>query len=341
MHLRGIRLRTRKPFRSIWRRMEDRLELCWRISFESWGEKVGCWSGREWMTVAWEGLLFSSGFAFQSMNVSSLALRVCGRHKWNAVQATGHFQICALFHLTLCSSAYALTFQLWKIGGIHKTYCNVKFFSFIETSTHPQHHINDIYRSSTSSRPSQPWHQTQTQPNPPNYPREAKMKSNYTNRDLIQELQYFGHLSNLANWQRLCLDLSLNDDLSSIRKFKKVPFPLPSLTSHLTPTNENETDLRFEQALQKVWVNIWDFLDQVQGGRKARIFETRSQLAKYMKKQGKFCPKGMVKVYPPLKALLVHMNWDRMRGKSSFDEEDMKIDRWGLWNGHKICHPEI
>ncbi len=65
-----------------------------------------------------------------------------------------------------------------------------------------------------------------------------KQKPNHTK--VFEEWKaYFGAESNLANWQRLCGDLGLDDNLPSITKCKQVPSPrfphllplLPSTTA--------------------------------------------------------------------------------------------------------------
>jgi hypothetical protein len=128
-------------------------------------------------------------------------------------------------------------------------------------------------------------------------------------RNIAQEFEnYFGNETNLANWQNLCEDVGIKDDLNSIRKCKLVRRPLS--------LNNSKGDeylgtlliiLPCLQALNGVWVNIHDLLDAVNNNSKPRIFKTERALAAYTMSTGKIYPKKEAKKGGPVRALLAHI----------------------------------
>ncbi len=67
--------------------------------------------------------------------------------------------------------------------------------------------------------------------NSPSRSKMARRKSKKKKRDIAAEFsRYFGKDTELENWQRLCGDLGLDDELPSIKKCRKVPSS-QSLTS--------------------------------------------------------------------------------------------------------------
>ncbi|KAK3310037.1 uncharacterized protein B0T15DRAFT_386951 [Chaetomium strumarium] len=95
---------------------------------------------------------------------------------------------------------------------------------------------------------------------------------------IVQEFNdYFG-TGTLDDWQRLCQDIGLEGDLSSITRCRK--------------------------ALRTVHVNIHDLIDAVKQGRRPRRFRNAEQLAQYTVATGKIYPKRCVKEMGPVKALM-------------------------------------
>ncbi|CAG8974233.1 hypothetical protein HYALB_00009721 [Hymenoscyphus albidus] len=100
-------------------------------------------------------------------------------------------------------------------------------------------------------------------------------------RNIVREWkEYFGNESNLQNWQRLCGDLDIVGDLSSKTK---------------------------SQALEGIWVNIWDFLDDVKSGVPVRKFRSQASLAEYTISTQRIYPKKEAKKQGPVRALLAHI----------------------------------
>ncbi|KAF4631442.1 hypothetical protein G7Y89_g6692 [Cudoniella acicularis] len=101
-------------------------------------------------------------------------------------------------------------------------------------------------------------------------------------RDVVEEFdRYFGNASNLANWQRLCWDVGIEEDLNSVRKCR--------------------------QALSKVFVNIWDLLDAVKADTTPTLFPNRRELANYTMRTRRVYPKEKAKEEGPVRALLIHI----------------------------------
>ncbi|KAK4240918.1 hypothetical protein C8A03DRAFT_12760 [Achaetomium macrosporum] len=97
-------------------------------------------------------------------------------------------------------------------------------------------------------------------------------------RSIVQEFNdYFG-TGTLDDWQRLCRDVGLEGDLSSITKCRK--------------------------ALRTVHVNIHDLVDAVKQGQRPRRFRNAQELAEYTLRTRKIYPKRFVKEMGPVKALL-------------------------------------
>jgi len=92
---------------------------------------------------------------------------------------------------------------------------------------------------------------------------------------------YFREDTMLGNWQRLCSDLGIQDNLSSIGKCKR--------------------------SLKGIWVNIWDFLDAVRLGAQVRRFGSQRLLAEYTIKNNLIYPREKAKRSGPLKILLAHI----------------------------------
>ncbi|ESZ94628.1 hypothetical protein SBOR_4975 [Sclerotinia borealis F-4128] len=92
---------------------------------------------------------------------------------------------------------------------------------------------------------------------------------------------YFGNETQLANWQRLCVDVGMEEIPSSITKCRK--------------------------ALGKVWVNIYDFLDAKAEGKPVKRYKSEQKLAMYTMKSGKIYPKKQAKQGGPARVLLAHI----------------------------------
>ncbi|KAH8676519.1 hypothetical protein BGZ60DRAFT_371764 [Tricladium varicosporioides] len=110
----------------------------------------------------------------------------------------------------------------------------------------------------------------------------ARRRRRHKNFDVVEEWdRYFGSEDNLENWQRLCRDVGIDDELPSIRQCKK--------------------------ALETVWVNIHDLLRAIRTDTPVRIFETKDDLIEYTRKKGKYFPREKAKEGGPVKALLKHI----------------------------------
>ncbi|KAK7987728.1 hypothetical protein PG990_004578 [Apiospora arundinis] len=92
--------------------------------------------------------------------------------------------------------------------------------------------------------------------------------------------EYFQN-DDLENWQRLMKDLGLEGEFRS------------------------KTQCR--NALKKVWVNIYDFLEAVRADRLVHRFATEALLSRYTQKTGKIFPKKHVKKSSPLASLMAHI----------------------------------
>ncbi|TVY86631.1 hypothetical protein LAWI1_G006506, partial [Lachnellula willkommii] len=93
--------------------------------------------------------------------------------------------------------------------------------------------------------------------------------------------RYFGSPDNLENWQRLCHDVGVEDDLSSITKCR--------------------------EALKGIWINIYDFLDAVKKDEQPRRFPSQRALARYTIRTWRIYPKKKAKEGGPVRALLAHI----------------------------------
>ncbi|KAF8848917.1 hypothetical protein BDZ45DRAFT_698001 [Acephala macrosclerotiorum] len=98
--------------------------------------------------------------------------------------------------------------------------------------------------------------------------------------------QYFGNPNKLKNWQRLCYYLGLKGGFNSITQCKT--------------------------ALKSVRVNIFDLRDQIRGGKKARLFKTKGELAKYTRKNKKAYRRTQAKREGLVRALLRVISWWEM-----------------------------
>ncbi|RDW78022.1 hypothetical protein BP5796_05874 [Coleophoma crateriformis] len=101
-------------------------------------------------------------------------------------------------------------------------------------------------------------------------------------RNIVAEFAaYFGKEEKLENWQRLCLDLGICDEISSITKCRK--------------------------GLRRVWVNIYDFLDAKAKGDPVPRFGSQRALAEYTIKTRRIYPKKAAKEGGPVRELLAHI----------------------------------
>ncbi|KAI1447910.1 hypothetical protein F5Y02DRAFT_327458 [Annulohypoxylon stygium] len=89
--------------------------------------------------------------------------------------------------------------------------------------------------------------------------------------------EYFG-AGDLPAWQRLMADLGIPGNFTSKTQCRK--------------------------ALRNVWVNIVDFLRDVQEGRQPHHFKTQNELSKYTQNTRKIYPRRLVPQDSPLKSLL-------------------------------------
>ncbi|KAI1107502.1 hypothetical protein F4804DRAFT_161907 [Jackrogersella minutella] len=87
---------------------------------------------------------------------------------------------------------------------------------------------------------------------------------------------YFG-TGDLEDWRRLMVDLGLSGTFTSKTQCRK--------------------------ALQHVWVNIVDFLEDVKEGRQPYRFENEKALRKYTRKTKRFYPKSLMPKGSPLRSL--------------------------------------
>ncbi|KAK7952074.1 uncharacterized protein PG986_007802 [Apiospora aurea] len=85
----------------------------------------------------------------------------------------------------------------------------------------------------------------------------------------------------LENWQRLMKDLGFQEEFRS------------------------KTQCR--NALKKVWINIYDFLDAVKAGKPVYQFKTEVELSHYTKKTGRVYPKRHIQKGSPLARLMAHI----------------------------------
>ncbi|KAI9645466.1 hypothetical protein NHQ30_006205 [Ciborinia camelliae] len=92
---------------------------------------------------------------------------------------------------------------------------------------------------------------------------------------------YFGNETQLANWQRLCIDVGMEEIPTSITQCRK--------------------------ALGKVWVNIFDFLDAKAEGKPVKRYKSEQKLATYTINSGKIYPKKQAKQGGPARVLLAHI----------------------------------
>lgn len=58
-----------------------------------------------------------------------------------------------------------------------------------------------------------------------------------------------------------------------------------------------------DQALIRVWVNIYDFLDAVDNGSRVQFFPNQHKLAQYTVNESKIFPKRFIEKGSPLAAL--------------------------------------
>ncbi|KAB8303264.1 hypothetical protein EYC80_004706 [Monilinia laxa] len=110
----------------------------------------------------------------------------------------------------------------------------------------------------------------------------AKLKTGKTKKkDVVGLWQgYFGNETELENWQRLCVDVGMEEVPTSITQCRK--------------------------ALGKVWVNIFDFLDAKAEGKPVKRYKSERKLATYTMNSGKIYPKEKAKQGGPVRALLAH-----------------------------------
>lgn len=86
---------------------------------------------------------------------------------------------------------------------------------------------------------------------------------------------FFGSDAKLENWQRLCDDLGLQGDLTSITKCRKVCL-------HCTTWDFTKSRLiGINQMLGGIWVNIWNFLDAKRIGTQVKRFSSQRLLGEY------------------------------------------------------------
>ncbi|OTB06644.1 hypothetical protein M426DRAFT_9422 [Hypoxylon sp. CI-4A] len=101
------------------------------------------------------------------------------------------------------------------------------------------------------------------------------------NRQAVQAWNaYFGR-GDLEDWQSLMFDLGFSEFFSSKTQCRK--------------------------ALKYVWVNIVDFLDDVDQGRPTHRFRNQYELGKYTRKHKKFYPRKSIPKGSPLRRLLANV----------------------------------
>ncbi|KAI6093733.1 hypothetical protein F4821DRAFT_274197 [Hypoxylon rubiginosum] len=91
---------------------------------------------------------------------------------------------------------------------------------------------------------------------------------------------YFGP-GELTDWKRLMADLGFTQEFTSKNQCRK--------------------------ALDPVWVNIEDYLDDIDNGRPIRRFNNEVLLSQYTKEEEKFYPKNAIPKGSPLRRLLAHI----------------------------------
>ncbi|KAJ8071679.1 hypothetical protein OCU04_001998 [Sclerotinia nivalis] len=111
----------------------------------------------------------------------------------------------------------------------------------------------------------------------------SKQKLTKTKKNTVVGLweDYFGNETQLANWQRLCVDVGMEETPTSITQCRK--------------------------ALGKVWVNIFDFLDAKAEGKLVKRYSSERELATYTLDSGKIFPKIRAKQGGPARVLLAHI----------------------------------
>ncbi|KAL2259467.1 hypothetical protein VTK26DRAFT_6849 [Humicola hyalothermophila] len=95
---------------------------------------------------------------------------------------------------------------------------------------------------------------------------------------IVREFEKYFGTGTLEDWQRLCRDIGIGGDLSSITKCRK--------------------------ALRRVHINIHDLLEAVKRGQTPHRFASVQELAAYTVRERKMYPKHYVKEMGPVKALL-------------------------------------
>ncbi|TVY17520.1 hypothetical protein LARI1_G004668 [Lachnellula arida] len=129
--------------------------------------------------------------------------------------------------------------------------------------------------SAGASGPTPPQDLNPAAPAPTRQPKKPR-------RNIVKEFdRYFGSPDNLENWQRLCHDVGVEDDLTSITKCR--------------------------EALKGIWVNIYDLLDAVKEGAQPHHFPSRRALARYTIDEDKIYPKKKAKKGGAVRALLAHI----------------------------------
>lgn len=129
--------------------------------------------------------------------------------------------------------------------------------------------------------------QTSEKPEPPKNgtakDASSKQKSTRSKKNTVVGLweDYFGEETQLGNWQRLCVDVGMEEIPTSITQCRK--------------------------ALGKVWVNIFDFLDAKAEGKPVKRYSSEHKLATYTLKSGKIFPKSHAKQGGPARVLLAHI----------------------------------
>lgn len=146
----------------------------------------------------------------------------------------------------------------------------------------------------------------------PKAKRKRNKKKPAVAREQVIQLfnEYFG-TQNLANWQRLCIDLGLgNENLSTVTKCKKVFFFLNPTRCHTHTSILTET-----QALEPINVNIYDFLLAIEDRNalpaeeqtvplNVHKFDSVGALASYSENHNKIFSRLAAKKGGPLRALL-------------------------------------
>ncbi|TAQ89220.1 hypothetical protein B7494_g2451 [Chlorociboria aeruginascens] len=89
---------------------------------------------------------------------------------------------------------------------------------------------------------------------------------------------YFGDVSMLGNWQKLCADVGIQEMPGSITKCRKV--------------------------LSKTWVNIYDFLDAKAAGTEVKHWKSEKALAQYTLQSGRIFPKKKAKEGGPARNII-------------------------------------